>query len=120
MKRKSVDSRWTHHLDINYWNDGYKPTWAREVQISPMKTLWVNCENGKEKELSHNKLYKAIEVFHLVNNDRYNRKEFDHKKFSRYVLLNERGEIIEYYERGIFINKQKRLDNVLNELFDIK
>ena len=22
MKRNLVDSRWTHYLDVNYWNDG--------------------------------------------------------------------------------------------------
>lgn len=121
MKRNLVNSRWTHYLDVNYWNDGSplngsKPTWAREVEISPIKTLWTNGNGGKEKELSPNKVYRAIELYHLINGDRYSREEFNYKRFSRYILLNDKGEIMEYFEKGAFITKEDRRDKILNEL----
>ena len=121
MKRNLVDSRWTHYLDVNYWTNGSplngsKSTWAREVEISPIKTLWTNGRGRKEKELSPNKVYRAIELYHLVNNDRYSREEFNYKRFSRYIILNDKGEIMEYFERGTFITKEDRRDKILNEL----
>lgn len=116
MKRNLVNSRWTHYLDVNYWNDGSKSTYAREVEISPIKTLWSNGVNGKEKELSPNKVYRAIELHHLVNDDRYSREEFNYKRFSRYILLNDRGELMEYFEKGAFITKEDRRDRLINEI----
>ena len=107
MKRNLVDNRWTHYLDVNYWNSNSKSTWAREVEISPIKTLWTNGTGRKEKELSPNKIYRAIELYHT---------KFDYKYFSRYILLNDKGEIMEYFERGTFLTKESKRDNILNEL----
>lgn len=59
MKRGLVDRRWVHYLDLEYWNDGHLPTYTQEVQITPVKTLWTNTKDGKIKELSQNKIYKA-------------------------------------------------------------
>lgn len=116
MKRNLVDRRWTHYLDVNYWTNGSKSTWAREVEISPIKTLWTNGRGRKEKELSPNKVYRAIELYHLVNDDRYSREEFNYKRFSRYIILNDKGEIMEYFEKGAFITKEDRRDKILDEL----
>jgi hypothetical protein len=115
MKRNLVDNRWTHYLDVNYWNSNSKSTWAREVEISPIKTLWTNGKRRKEKELSPNKIYRAIELYH-TNTDPYNRTKFDYKYFSRYILLNDKGEIMEYFERGTFLTKESKRDKILNEL----
>jgi hypothetical protein len=116
MKRSLVDRRWVHYLDLEYWNDGHLPTYAREVEISPIKTLWTNGKGRKEKELSPNKVYRAIELYHLVNDDRYSREEFNYKRFSRYILLNDKGELMEYFEKGAFITKENRRDKILNKL----
>jgi len=110
MKKEIVPERYEFQLREEYWNDGWKDTFAIKARISPMKDSFANVRGAKkQRELTSGKIYEGVEVVHKFGDSGV--------VFYCYVIRNDAGEIARYYEKGMFMNssnlREKRLKDIL-------
>ncbi len=110
MKKEIVPERYDFQLREEYWNDGWKDTFAIKARISPRKDAFANARGSKkQRELTSGKIYEGVEVVHKFGDSGV--------VFYCYVIRNDAGEIARYYEKGMFMNssnlREKRLKDIL-------
>ena len=109
MKKEIVPEKYDFQLGEEYWNDGWKDTFAIKARISPKKDAFCNAKGAKkQRELTSGKIYEGVEVSHTYGG---------YLAFYCYVIRNDAGEIAKYYEKGMFMNssnlREKRLKEIL-------
>jgi len=110
MKKEIVPEIYEFQLREEYWNDGWKDTFAIKARISPRKDAFANARGSKkQRELTSGKIYEGVEVVHKFGDRGV--------VFYCYVIRNDAGQIARYYEKGMFMNssnlREKRLKDIL-------
>ena len=110
MKREIMPEKYEFQLREEYWNNGWKDTFAIKARISPKKDAFCNARGAKkQRELTSGKIYEGVEVVHKFGDSGV--------VFYCYVIRNDAGEIARYYEKGMFMNssnlREKRLKDIL-------
>ena len=115
MKREIMPEKYEFQLREEYWNNGWKDTFAIKARISPKKDAFCNARGAKkQRELTSGKIYEGVEVSHRLGAGGFGS---DGLVFYCYVVRNDVGQIARYYERGMFMNssnmREKRLKEIL-------
>ncbi len=110
MNRETIKAHAEIQLDVGYWNNGRKDTFAKKEKICPVKDMFVNQKGSpKRRELRKGKSYEATAVFHTLR---------EGLVFYCYILKNDLGETARYYLKSNFISSSEGIDRKIKEIFD--